>query len=479
MATTTEPEVKPNAQPVDTTKKTVVPKEVRQRIIRGEEAKAPDPSVEKPNPGATTSGASATTTAAATQATPTAEELAAKAEADRKAEEAKAAAKRAKKATADLPPIPTAPAAAPVTREEVRQIVADTKPVTGAAAVTTALTPDDQNDLELAQFAARQHSDKYADLPERVSKWFTTRDGFLAEKAKELGGRESPEFRDFLTGDDFRKFVREHAPTYQRGDAKKVYEEFLEERGAQRALQKIKPEIDEVRRRQQHIEQAPVIQQTVTNGLQLMMTDNSEKPDESLSEFQKNPVEFVKANEVEGGIIVRHASFFKEAMEETLRITSGLVDSAQLEKPNSTQLWIDQFINKLDREIESKFPNGAPSPDGKIIVSQGQMQRLRAANVPNLAAYRMMLPNEIIGSMAVEGRQEIKRQLDAERQKLERSGFTRVKKAQATTNAPKQATTQVVNSPMAGSSPAAGAASTSGASKQEPYWKKYITGKET
>ncbi len=104
------------------------------------------------------------------------------------------------------------------------------------------------------------------------------------------------------------------------------------------------------------------------------------------------------------------------------------------------------------------------------------MNRLRAAGAPNLAAYRSMRGPEIVGAMAVEGRMEIKRVLDAERQKLERSGFQRVKKEAVPAKDEKPRPSGAEGSPMAGAAAARGAGGGGAPAANEPYWKKYVSG---
>lgn len=446
-------------------KKTTVPKEMREALLRGKEVPVETPEAKAKRD-------------ADDKAVKDKADAELKLKADKDA--ADLAAKEKKKADAKLPPIPAAGAAAPVTAADVKKIVEESKATLPAAGATVAkLGVDDQKDFELAEFAARQHPEKYTDLPKRITEWVGKRDEFLTAKAKELGGRESAEFRDFVKGDEFGRFVRENAPTYQRGDATKIHEEFIEERGAARAMSKLKPELDDMKRRQLQIEQQPIIERTTTDGVTVMLGTHPQspdpEPDEAIVEFNKNPTGFLQANEVEGGIIVRHANFFKDAMQETLRITSGLVSADDLKKPTATQAWIEQFVSTKEAEIEAKYPNGALLPDGKIIVSSQQLQRLQAARVPNLGSYRMMLPAEIVGAIAVEGRQEIKKQLGLERQRLERAGFRRVKKEEVKPNGEKPTPSGAEGSPIAGAAPARGAGGGSGG-VAEPYWKKYVTG---
>lgn len=463
MATQTEAEKKA-AEAAG--KKPVVPKEMRDRLLKGQETPQETPEAKSKREADEKTAKEKT-------------ERDAKEKSDREAKETKDAEdKKLKKITSTLPPIPAAPApAAGVTEAQVKRIVADAKadPLPVAPAN---LSPEDRSDLELAEFAAKQHGDKYADFPKRVSEWFGRRDQFLEAKAKELGGRDSADFRDFVKGDEFGRFVRENAPSYQRGDYKKIHEEHIEERGAQRAHAKIKPELDEIKNRQRQIEQTPVIERTVAEGASIMLRDTDATPDEALVEFAKNPNDFVKANEVEGGIIVRHATFFADAMRETLRITSGLVPAEQLENLTPTQKWIDSFISGKEQEMQQRFPNGFQLDDGSILVSSAQLAQIKAARPANASSYRTMLPAEIVGAIAVEGRLEIKRQLDAERKKLERSGFTRAKKPLGEPNGAKLPAIPPIESPMAGSAPARGAGGGGAPGRAEPYFMKYVTGRE-
>lgn len=468
MSTTTAAKAAPGGAAgaaADKGKKTTVPKDVIARLNSGDDPEDA-PGKEKGKAGAAAAAAGAAGDGAAEGAAGAADDKDAAAEAEKS---------RVKRKTPEstLPPIPEAPAAgAPITEGRVREIVAE-KPGAGD---TPALKPEDQNDLQLAQFASKKFSDKYADLPTKLTKWFGVRDEHLAAKAKELGGQQSQEFRDYLNSSDLQAFVRENAPTYQRGDSKKVYEEYLKDQGAQETMARIKPELNEIQRKQKEMEEGPKIMQQVGNALVVMLTDLDDKnKDEALVEASKDLVKFAQENEVEGGVIVRNAVFFREAMEETLRITSGLaqVDPA---KPSPTHQWIDGFIGGLEQRMEKTWPNGLEMKDGKIIVTGEQMKRLQAAKPKNLAAYRMLTPVEIVSQIAIEGQSEIKRQLKIEREKLERSGFVRQPKKGAEEGKEKKAgTSEAAASPMAGSSAARGAAAGK-SGKAEKWFEKYTNG---
>lgn len=447
-------------------KKSTVPKEMRQALIRGQDLPKPAAAGDPPKPVEGTpapkfdaAGKPIETTPPAAGAAPAGEP------------------RRVKKAKVELPPIPsTAPpagAAPPVTAAEIRQIVAEGKPApTGAAAPE--IKPDDRNDLDLAEFAARKHADRYGDLPGKLTKWFETRDQHLVAKAKELGGRDSAEFRDYLKSEDLGRFVRENAPSYQRGDAKKIYEEKLRDEGAETARAALKPELDALSLKQREQELRPIHLQQVANGVVVLLDNKSDQspPDEAIAEFLKAPEAFVAENPIEGGLIVRESNFFRVCMEEALSITSGLKSPI---KGNKTHEWLEDFVARKEARLADLNPNGLLMADDKILVTAEQMERLRVAKAPQIARYRLLTPTEIVGMIAVEGQDKIKKELKAERERLQKAGYVRAPKTEAIKK-DEIPPIPPPKSPIAGSSPARGAGGGSPPAKKEHWSKRYTKG---
>lgn len=461
MSTTaTPPTAAPAATPTVTppTEKKTVPKELLKRLAKGQpdapEKPVTQSAVTTTPPAATTPAAPATTPPATPEATtpPPA---------------------RVKKKDRELPPLPTATPPPVDIAAVVKQTLAESHQPPAAPAAPV-LTDEQQRDLELAKFAAEKYPDRYKALPEQIVSFATERTQHLAAKAAEFGGGTSPEFRDYLQSDDYKTWQREHQPAYQRGDRQKLYEEWLEERGARRTLEKIKPELEETNRKILAMQQQPIIQQTVATAVKTMLTDTSTEKDEAIVEFDKNPQGFLAENEIEGSIILRSAQQLKERAEETLRITSGLVDLSKVVQPTETQQWIDDYVTRLETGIEqANGGRGLPRDDGKILVSQRQM-----ASIPShqRANYRTLLPNEIVGAMAVDHQVMTKNELKAERERLQRAGFQRIKK---TTTPPQSAPAPLPSSPaspLASSSAAPGIGARSPANT-EPWWKKFAQSK--
>lgn len=451
---------KPAAAPA-ADKKKVVPKDLIKRLASGENIAEPTPaSKAAPAPAAPAAAPAAEPAAAAPAAA-----------------EPPRVRKVKKDEVPELPKAPPAAAASVLTPQQIRDAVAEGRQASGAPAAVPAIKPDDQRDLDLATFAAGTHADRYADLPGKLKDWFVKRDEFLAKKATELGGRESAEFRDYVSGQEFRAYASEHAPKYQRGDSTKIYEEFLEERGARRAMERMKPELEAVKLTQREMQERPIIDNVVSQCVKIMLTDPDPVKDPGLDEFLRTPTEFVQNNEVEGGIIVREANFFRAAMDEMMKIGSGLVDVRSSQNPTQTQQWLDGYIQKTEKEMKARYPNGVKMPDGKILVTTDQYQEMADRREPRIGEYRRIYPAEIAGAIAVEGRMTIKRKLAEERQRLERSGYARRGPAAAApAPAPDNRRPAAPASPMASSSPARGAAAGTPPAKPEHWSKKYTQG---
>ncbi len=103
------------------------------------------------------------------------------------------------------------------------------------------LQPQDREEFELAKFAEQADPEKYRGMSQRWLEFVQKRDAFAAAKIKEDG-----EFDP--NSDEFKQFVEQNRPGYQRGDRRKLEVAKIEDGAVQRARKEFEKEKVELRR---------------------------------------------------------------------------------------------------------------------------------------------------------------------------------------------------------------------------------------
>lgn len=419
-----------------TAKVTTVPKSIRDRVLGVRQI--PPTETEK----AAAAEKEASDKAAADKA---------KADAEAKAKETAAAdagpTTKLKKAKAG-PPLPEKkPAAAdPGTelRDTVRQVLAESGAAAGPA--KTKLSPEQERELELAQFAEQTGGEQYAGFAEKLTTFYGANQEHLTEKAKELGGPQSAEFKEYIQSDEYRGFLREVQPRYANpADKSKFTEKMIESRAREATLRELDPKLKEMERKNREITLTPIIQQKTQQAVQHIITDVREpdKREEALTEFVKDPTKFGEEFPEEARLIASTANEYAGYVEEIYRVNEGLVPVDQ----NPKQQAIRTYMTKVNRVMQEKNPSGLEMPDGKILVDAITYTERGLQNDPR---YRTWTADEMAGMMSNEGNDQLIKRLQQRREGLQKSFFTR--KPKETIAAP-ATTTQ----PAAGDPPSPGA----------------------
>lgn len=341
------------------------------------------------------------------------------------------------KAGPELPP-ETPPASGPsgeALREVVREVVAETnRPSTETS--TPSLDPEIQREIEIARFAETKHGDKYTGMAGKVEKFFRERDQLVAAKAKELGGQKSPEFREWLDGDEFKGWIDENRPSYQRGDKAKLTEEMIADRAREEARREMEPEIKRIDRQSREMQVKPIIDQVTTHLVQkVILVDPAEKPedkDPALTGFAANPMKFGEEHPEEARLIAQDANEVVELVSELYRIDHDLVDFDP-KKPTPRQQQLREFSVQQNTVLRKEHPNGIEMQDGKILIDADTYTKRGLHKDPR---YRVFNTEELAGMLAHERRMKLLGKLSQRREGVSKSIY-----------APK---------PAAGGAPAAG-----------------------
>lgn len=379
---------------------------------------------------------------------PTTDEAAAKAKAD--ADKAKADADKAKsdaeKAKADAAANGAAPAArvkkvkagpelppettdvgrtsAETLKEVVREVVAETnRPVAESVVAQPTLDPEVQREIDIARFAESKHGEKYAGMAKKVGDFFSSRDQLIAAKKKEFGGERSPEFREWLDGDEFKGWVDENRPSYQRGDKSKLTEEMIVDRAREEARREFRPELDRIERERREIEVKPVIDRVTTHLIQsVILVDPAEKPedkDPALTGFAADPKKFGEEHPEEARLIAQDANEVVELVGALYRIDRGAVDFDP-KKPTEQQRTLRDFSVQQNAALRKEHPNGIEMQDGKILIDAETFTK-RALHKDS--RYRVFNTEELAGMLAHDRRERLLVKLKARRDGVTKSVY--------------------------------------------------------
>lgn len=334
----------------------------------------------------------------------TAAEKKQKEEADKATAEKTAAADKAarvKKLPKDGPELPAA--AAPGTdSRSIEQIVRDVLPditkSTATAPAAPEMNPEALREIELAKFAERKNPERYSGFADKVTNYLKSQDELVAKKAAELGGQNTPEFRDYLESDEFRGWQKQHRPAYVRGDRDKLAEGMIADRARAEATAEMTPKLKELERKTLALEHTPQIEQRANAALNIIITDPRAEAerDPALDGFKKDPLAFGEAHPEEAQVIAAEASETVQLIREVYSVDKDLVDFDPKKRP--VQATIQKFMIEQNDTMRAKHPNGLEMPDGKILIDA---KTYVARNLDKDPRYRIFNADEMAGMLAV------------------------------------------------------------------------------
>lgn len=380
-------------------------------------------------------------------------------DAKRLATETAATAEAEKKKSKKPKPGPALPAEPKPEGDESAKLAAAVRAVLpqitaeGKAAAAPTLRPDEEQELEIARFAERTAGEKFAGFGDRVLTFFQQRDVMLAEKAKEFGGQHTPEFRDYIQGDEFRAWRDANSPSYQ-GQKGKLQEAMAIERAKQAAKKEIEPQVRELERKTLELQHAPAIQQQVRGVLQMVLTDpeGTAEKDPALAGFNADPMKFGEQYPVEAQIIAEVAESAAQLTQAALRLDHG-IEELNL-KENRRQQELQRILREQNDALASAHPNGLEMTDGKILVDAGTYERLKLERDPR---YRTFNAVELTGMIAVRSQRDLTEKLRRRRDGVQKSIYLKmVGGASSQASAETTPAAPDVRSPEAGTAPAHG-----------------------
>lgn len=378
--------------------------------------------------------------------------------------------------------LPADPAEPPLSREDInaavqRAVEAQKAAATDPLAKYGKLAPNERRALELAQFASKQMPDRYADMEQRELEFIGKNRAKIAEMTEANGSFDA-------NSEDYQEFLRRSRPGYQPGDREELIITRAEIRGAERAREDIRPELEEYRRQLNEVKSAPIIRDT----LAAVEADVLSVLDKPIAEAVKaDPTAAVKSFGVEAPLAMIIIEETKNNIREYLAISKGV---REYDRGDSTHRLLLDFVKKQGAILET-IPDEKRTRGGKLLISREAFNRLPENRRGNVITFSDM---DVVDMLAAAGKNYLKGAITAERTRLENAGYRKVggttpaaaakpaapavPKTPAAAPAPRPATPKAVTpSPPKGgvtASPGAGAGTKAAATPATPSVLKHL-----
>lgn len=404
-----------------------------------------------------------------------AEEKAAKEAADKKAaEEAKPEKKKVEvekerpleelveEAVLKLSPTTTAPK--PTAETTTSPAPGSPKTETAAAGaedpITRALSEEEQDELALAEYAAKQMPDRYKDLPGRMKTYIKKVDEYI-EKRQE----EDPEW-NAEQDPKFAAFVEENQPKYERGDRRKLERQQITSEVAETVRAEFQPKIEEAERVVKAQETAPKIEQVMEPYDQFIVEqiagDDKTPLGAALAPVKAEghtPEAWAKAAEADKlavKVVKKLSGEVKTLAKRYLEIDSGVV---KFDRTNPEHTALFAWIDNQEAEFSKNGPKELQSRDGKVFVTHKQWHGMPEAE---RAKHWTSGPMDVLTLLSIYAKNAAQNVYTARVKELEEDGYVRQAKTAGAKKEEKKAdpTPKPTESPKATTTIAPGAAQT-------------------
>jgi len=342
-----------------------------------------------------------------------------------------------------------------VTREELDEAIREAttkKPDPGTADDPLAkygkLLPQERRSLELAQFAAKALPDVYADMEKREIDFIAKHRTFIAENTDTDGKFDH-------TTEEYQDFLRKNRPTYRPGDREELMLTRAEERGAQKAQEKLMPQLEAYRRKLNEVQVTPLVRDT----LKAVEDDVLSALDKPIAEAMKaNPSAALKSYGVEAPVATIIMEDTKENVRQYMLIANGVIE---FNPDNGIHKTVANFV-KRQGELLDAMPEDKRMRDGKLLVSVKKFNETPEHKRTGIRTFTTM---DVVDMLAASGKNYLTATIKAEHAKLEASGY---KKVAATQAAPAAKPAAAATSPAAAPAKPAAAAAPKAATPPPP-----------
>ena len=263
------------------------------------------------------------------------------------------------------------------------------------------LLPEEKEIYELARYASEKMPE-YKGADSTWKNYITKTKDYINQRLK-----DDPHV-NLSDDEDYKAFIAREKPSFTSSDARKVEREMLLEKAEARAREKLKPEIERVRREQELMNLAPVVEKRKSQAVQKVK--------------EVIPQEFREVLEQENGV---------EQLQKTKPMEYAAIDAVATQALNSSSLLIDitsgavsydpsnadhqALLNWVNQEQENFINSGQTHREGKVF-----MRRERYFQLPEnkRAEYYTWSDDDLVGIIAHRSKEAITQALERQQQML-------------------------------------------------------------
>lgn len=255
---------------------------------------------------------------------------------------------------------------------------------------TDSLLPEEREVYDLAKYASEKMPE-YKGADQQFKKYFTDTRQYIEKRLK-----EDPHL-NLADDEEYKTFIARSRPKFTSADARKVEQEMLLEKAEARAREKLKPEIERVRREQERINLAPKVQQKKAQAVEVVKQIIPEDMRKVLEEeggveklAQTKPMEYAAIDAVTGRALA--------SANLLVDITTGNVS---YDPNNADHVALLDWVNQ---EQENFINTGQTHRDGKVF-----MRRERYFQLPEnkRAEYYTWSDDDLLQVIAIRSQEAI------------------------------------------------------------------------
>jgi hypothetical protein len=217
--------------------------------------------------------------------------------------------------------------------------------------------------------------------------------------------------------DEYRKFIEQNRPKFTPQEAKKVEQEMFIAKAEERALEKMRPEVERLRREQELAQKKPVVAKKKSvfraQSQNIIPEDFRKKleggGDEAVKKLQEsNPLEFQVMDQISSNLLSLADTF--------VDVTSGTID---YDESNTVH---KQLLEWVQKEQDTYVEGGDTKKDGKTF-----MRRERFFTLPEdkRTEYFTWSDDDLLGIMTWRAKQQLDAMLAHQKQVLAQAGYVK------------------------------------------------------
>ena len=273
------------------------------------------------------------------------------------------------------------------------------------------LLPEEREVYDLAKYASKNMGKDYDGYDKKFKEFFEKSKSFLDKRIE-----EDPHF-DPSDDPDYAQFIERNRPKLTQADAKKIEKKMWIEEAKREARKELEPETEELRRKLDKAEKAPVIEKARVNfrsmAQKVVIPEEFQKTleggEESISKFaDENPLEF----QILDGATKRLLNY-----GDTL--TDIFLKTTDLDMGNPVH---KELVDWVNAEQDNFIKSGQTEKDGQIF-----MRRERYYAIPEnkRGEYYTWSDDDLLKILALRTQEDVAKAITQQREVLQKSGYVR------------------------------------------------------